>query len=111
MKHFIAKRLVALLVLLVHSSVYGAAAVLDEIAAARATAQVAHVESDSGPECAGHDEAACGLCQVRMATGTRAPAPLAVASTIRHRQPNSDAPSVQAWFAHTALHSRAPPTA
>jgi len=111
MKRFFASRLVALLVLLVYSSVYGAATTLDEIAAARATAQVAHVEADSGPECAGHDEAACGLCQVRMATGTRAPAPLAVVAIIRHRQPTDDAPTVQAWFAHTALHSRAPPLA
>jgi hypothetical protein len=100
-----------MLVLLIHSSVYGAAAVLDQIAAARATAQVAHIEADSGPECAGHDEAACGLCQVRLAVGTRASAPLAVLAIARHQQPAVDAPVLHASIARTGLHSRAPPLA
>ena len=111
MKRFLAPRLVALLVLLVHSSVYGAAVVLDEVAAARANAQVAHIESDSGPECAGHDEAACGLCQVRAASSNRAPAPFAVAAAQTHRPPTVDLPALRAAFTLETLHSRAPPAA
>ncbi len=111
MKRFIASRIVVLLVLLIQSSVYGAAAVLDEIAAARAVAQVTHVEADSGPECAGHDEAACGLSQVRLAVGNRTSAQFAAVAIVRHRQPTHAAPTLQASFARTALHSRAPPIA
>ncbi len=105
-------RFVAAAVLLLYGGVFGAAGVLDAAAAAKANGQIAHVESDSGSKCAGHDEAACQLCQVRIATGCRASAAHgAITATHRTRPVAADRESLRAQVTQLALHSRAPPAA
>jgi hypothetical protein len=104
-------RLFALMVLLLQSSAFGAAAVLDPVVAARASTSVAHVEEHAGATCVAHDEATCQLCRVGSSTLLSTVPPLSLAIARRAERPAANVRAQVALTARTALHSRAPPPA
>jgi hypothetical protein len=111
MKRLSITRVVALLVLLLHGSAFGAAAVLDALIAARATASVAHVEESSDATCVAHDESTCQLCRVAGTTLCSSPQGLAMTPRAVNARPTGYVRTPGALIAPSALHSRAPPIA
>ena len=111
MRRTFATRLLALVVLLLHSSAFAAASVLDGSVAARANATGSHVETASGKDCATHDEASCLLC--RAGCMGAAIAPRSIGNVVAVRSILM-APHGAACLAATPtgpLHARAPPVA